>query len=138
MGDCAPPVGVLADVAPLQVRRELAAPCRHERREFGRRAYGYRLRLTPIDEATGEPAAEAEPVYVVGRDITLRGIGLEHAEPLPYRRVRLVAADPRLDELGLGILELDVTLRWCRFVGAARYESGGRVTRRSGPLAIAS
>jgi hypothetical protein len=144
MGDCASPIGVLADVAPLSVGLGLSvgpgrsAPCRHERRESGRRSFGYRLLLTPIDESTGEPEAEAEPVYVVGRDIGPRGIGLEHAEPLPYRRVRLLAADPRLDELGLGVLELDVTLRWCRFVGASRYESGGRVTRSTAPLAIAS
>ncbi len=138
MGECAPPLGVLAETAPLPKDPEGAATCRHERRQFRRRTFGYRLLLTPIDESTGEPEPRAEPVYVVGRDISRRGIGLEHAEPLPYRRVRLLAADPRLDELGLGVLELDVTLRWCRFVGAARYESGGRVTRSTALLAIAS
>ncbi|WP_145108503.1 hypothetical protein [Botrimarina mediterranea] len=108
--------------------------CAHERRGADRREFSYRLALTPINEATGKPAADAEPTYVVGRDVSARGIGLEHTEALPYRRVRMRAADPRLEEIGLGGLQIDVTLRWCRFVGPGRYESGGRVTRSNLPL----
>jgi len=134
MGDYAPITDGPPDALSQLADHGQPATCSHERRGAERRSFCFRLALTPLDEATGEPAAGVEPIYVVSRDVSARGIGLEHAETLPYRRVRLFAADPRLDELGLSGLQIDVTLRWCRFVGPARYESGGRVTRSSAPL----
>lgn len=134
MGDCVPLTDATPDAVWQQAECERSGTCAHERRGSDRREFCYRLALTPIDDSTGEPAADAEPTFVTSRDISARGIGLEHAEALPYRRVRLRAADPRLEEIGLGGLQIDVTLRWCRFVGPGRYESGGRVTRSTAPL----
>ena len=134
MGDCSPLTDSPPDAVWRQAECERLGTCAHERRGAERRAFCYRLQLTPIDDSTGEPAAGAKSIDVVSRDISARGIGLEHAEALPYRRVRLRAADPRLEEIGLGGLQIDVTLRWCRFVGPGRYESGGRVTRSTAPL----
>lgn len=88
-----------------------------------RTAFNFRLLLTPLD------GAERTPVHVTGRDVSDRGIGFDHDEPIEHRRVRLTAADPRLDEIGMGDLEMTVTLRWCRFVGPGCYQSGGSVTR---------
>ena len=135
MGDCAPLTDALPDASWQPTECERLGTCVHERRVADRREFCYRLQLTPIDDSTGEPAVGAVPAYVIGRDVSARGIGLEHAEALPYRRVRLRAADPRLDEIGWGDLQIDVTLRWCRFVGPGRYESGGRVTRSTKRLA---
>lgn len=125
MSYCAPP----AKAGSLTQEGGSTPRARPERRIAQRREFGYRLLLTPIDESSGEPS-----VHVVGRDVSARGVGFEHTESLPYRRVRLSAADPRLEEIGLADLEIDVTLRWCRFVGPDLYESGGRVTRSTAPL----
>ncbi len=118
------------------VRRSLTAALREyeadhsERRGAARRSFDYRLCLIPLDGLQ----SIAEPIYVDGRDLSARGVGFEHAEPLTHRKVRLVAADPRLDELGFADLEIDVVLRWCRFLGTGSYESGGRVARSTVPL----
>lgn len=101
-----------------------------DRRGGNRRLFDYRLRLTPLEG--DEPIAES--VYVYGRDLSARGVGFEHPETLTHRKVRLVAADPKLDDLGFGDLEIDVVLRWCRFLGTGAYESGGRITRTTVPL----
>ena len=101
-----------------------------ERRRERRNPFRYVMRLTALEGA----APVGEPMYVVGRDLTPFGIGFEHPAPLPQRRVRLTAADAALEDLGLGDLELEVMLRWCRFLEAARYESGGRITHTSHPL----
>lgn len=101
-----------------------------ERRREQRDPFRYVMRLTALEGA--DPVGE--PMYVVGRDLTPFGIGFEHPAPLPHRRVRLSAADAALEDLGLGDLELEVVLRWCRFLEAARYESGGRITQASHPL----
>lgn len=100
-------------------------PLASERRAERRTDFAYQLRLTPLDRGS----FATKTIIVVGRDLSLVGIGFEHPEPLPYRRVRLSAADPQLYQLGLATLELDVLLRWCRFVESGRYESGGRVLR---------
>lgn len=111
-------------VLPLLDRLSAAS---RERRESARREFPYRLLLTPIDKS-GSPQSDA-PVEVIGRDLSPRGVGFEHSAPLPFRRVRLRAADPDLARIGLGELEIDVVLRWCRFVGPGRYESGGQIDR---------
>ncbi len=105
-------------------------PAPRERRRERRDPFGYVMRLTPLEGAS----PVGEPMYVVGRNLTPFGVGFEHPAPLPHRRVRLTAADAALEDLGLGDLEIEVVLRWCRFLEAARYESGGRITQTSHPL----
>jgi len=96
---------------------------RAPRRRSPRRPFPYRFRLQALDRG----ARDSEPILVVGQDLSSRGFGFEHRTPLPYRRVRLTACDPRLGEFGLGDLRIDVILRWCRFLGPGRYVSGGRI-----------
>ncbi|MEO0529095.1 MAG: hypothetical protein AAF266_00825 [Planctomycetota bacterium] len=114
------------EITSLRSALQRIEPLVQERRDERRTAFPYDLRLTPLDRGA---VAAASPIVVVGRDLSMVGIGFEHAEPLPYRRARLVAADPRLCGLGLATLEIDVLLRWCRFVEPGRYESGGRILR---------
>lgn len=102
----------------------------HERRRARRSKFEYRLLLTPLDGV--EPVVD--PLYVEGRDLSARGIGFEHVDRLDYRRVRLSAADPVLTDLGFGDLQIDLILKWCRFLSPGVYESGGRVTRTTAPL----
>lgn len=127
---CAP-----ADASPiarvsLRSVLERLEPAGPERRRARRATFAYRLLLTPLDNL--EPISD--PLYVEGRDFSARGVGFEHGEQLPYRRVRLSAADPALDDLGFADLEIDLILKWCRFVSTGVYESGGRVTRTTTPL----
>lgn len=104
------------------------------RRSGRRHSFDYRLLLTPLDETPRIHQFSADPIYVYGRDLGAQGIGFEHQESLVYRKVRLRAADERLEELGYGDLEIDVVLRWCRFLATGTYESGGRIARTTVPL----
>ncbi len=97
-----------------------------ERRDEGRTDFSYRFRVAL---ASGEDWSGDEETIVFGKDLTERGVGFLHDRPLPYRRLRLVAADPRLTEIGLADLEIELILRWCRFLAPGSYESGGRIAR---------
>lgn len=114
----------------LRKALESLDPPGRERRRARRSTFCYRLLLTSLDD----PEAAGVPLCVAGRDFSARGVGFEHPEQLPYRRVRLSAADPVLDELGFADLEIDLLLKWCRFISPGVYESGGRVTRTTAPL----
>lgn len=130
MAICAPfPIRNRHQAALLRSVLQRIEPQIAERRDDRRAAFTYQMRLTPLDRGQ----AGREVISIVGRDLSVVGIGFEHAEPLPYRKVRLLAADPRLERLGLGQLEIDVTLQWCRFVEPGRYESGGRILRSTLP-----
>ncbi|TWT99294.1 hypothetical protein Pla108_02290 [Botrimarina colliarenosi] len=133
MSSCAPLTQSVSKTTTLQPVLERLGGGRHERRGIDRREFSFRLLLTPLDTprdggVEGRDAGGSSSIYVTGRNLSLRGVGIEHATPITHRRVRLQAADSRLDELGLGDLEFDVTLRWCRFVSPESYESGGQVT----------
>jgi hypothetical protein len=77
------------------------------------------IRLTPVDDQSLAP--RGEPLVVVGKHLSERGLGFYHPKPLPYRRMIacLEAADGRL-------VRLLVDLTWCRFSRQGWYESGGR------------
>ncbi|MGL4514076.1 MAG: hypothetical protein ACRCT8_13375 [Lacipirellulaceae bacterium] len=117
--------GVASADSPCGVAAAIAA----DRRADARLDFEYRLLMTPVRK-DGSIIERADGESVVwGRDLSERGIGFTHTQPLPHRRVLLCAADPRLAALGLDGLELTVVLKWCRFLGPGRYESGGRFPR---------
>ena len=95
-----------------------------ERRRKHRTDFDYRLRLEPIGVGADAPI---EGMLVRGKDLSDAGVGITHSCPLPFRKVRLTSADTALDALGVANLELEVLLRWCRFLAPGRYESGGRL-----------
>ncbi len=90
-----------------------------ERRHDRRYPYPHLIRLTPADQ-DGTPQPD-KTIVVVGKNLSERGLGFFHQQPLADRRmiVSLDAGNGRW--LGLSI---DIT--WCRFITTGWYESGGR------------
>lgn len=127
MSVCAPDVDIreLAAWTDLLDSRPGAPP--RERRARRRIPFCYGFKLTPLDEE----AAGAPTIRVMGRDLSPRGFGFEHEGPLPFRLVRLVGDDPRLGEVSLDGVTIELVLRWCRFVSPGVYHSGGRITQSS-------
>jgi hypothetical protein len=101
-----------------------------DQRTQDRSPFSFRLKLTPLDDLGAVELAEFDyEEFVTGKDLGKRGIGFFHEQPMPFRLVRLTAADERLNAMGLGDLQVEVVLKWCRFVSIGRYESGGRIAR---------
>lgn len=117
---------------PGELRRLLTAPPRREERRNDRRAlFPFRMRIESIANGRRDPLRAApEGWYVFGRDLAEAGIGFQHAEPLAFRRLGLVAEDEALSELEMGDLRIEVLVRWCRF-GEGGYQSGGQILRSS-------
>lgn len=107
-----------------QLQGVLASCCaespRIDRRLDRRYPFPRLLELTPVAEDGCTPLAE--PVTVVGKDLSIHGIGFYHPQPLPYRRA-VVALE---DDAGRRVSVL-VTLSWCCFRRSGWYESGGRM-----------
>lgn len=123
-------MSVYTAVTPLdRLSLATAYPIGVERREGERTDFSYHFRVVLSGGEKNEQGGNE--AIVTGKDLTERGIGFRHEFPLPYRRVRLVAADERLTQMGLADLEFEVILRWCRFLGPGRCESGGRIVRPS-------
>lgn len=93
-----------------------------ERRQDRRYPYPHLVRLTPADQL-GNPQPD-KTIVVAGKNLSERGLGFFHQQPLEERRmiVSLDAGNGRW----LGLL-IDIT--WCRFITAGWYESGGRFLR---------
>ncbi len=92
-----------------------------ERRSVGRYPYPFLLRLTPVATTA---AVDASPVVVVGKDLSERGFGFFHQNPLPFRRVIATLRDQ-----GGKPISILVDVSWCRFTSHGWYESGGRFLR---------
>ena len=90
-----------------------------ERRRDGRYAFPFLVRLTPVDVRTQGPLTE--PIVVVGKDLSERGLGFFHPHPLPYRRAIVT-----LEDCQGRTVSLLIDLSWCRFMRLGWYESGGR------------
>ena len=90
-----------------------------EKRKTQRFPYPFLLQITPVDEDGTTPLDE--PMTVVGKGLSERGIGFFHRDPLPYRRVKASVEDMT----GQTIAVL-VDLTWCCFTKQGWYESGGR------------
>ena len=90
-----------------------------ERRRDQRWPYPHLITLTPL--ATDCLVPIDEPLVVVGKQISDRGLGFFHPAPLPYRRV-IASLEMVSGEVCSFVLELN----WCRFTRHRWYESGGR------------
>ena len=93
-----------------------------ERRGEQRYPYPYLVHLTPVADDGVTPTGE--PLVVVGKHLSERGLGFYHPKPLPYRRV--IASLENTDGNRLSFL---LDLNWCRFTRHGWYESGGRFLR---------
>lgn len=93
-----------------------------ERRRDDRVAIPVLFRLTPLD-ADHQPI-EIEVSFVVGKNISRRGLSFYHECPLPHRRALIALAQP-----GLGSFAAEIDVSWCRFTRPGWYESGGRLVR---------
>lgn len=96
-------------------------PAALERRRDERFPFPRPLRVTPTDDE-GRPVDE--PLMAAGKQISERGLGFFHAQPLPHRSVAV--ALERRDGTSVSFL---LRLRWCRFLGHGLYESGGYFLR---------
>jgi hypothetical protein len=90
-----------------------------ERRHDTRYPFPCLIYLTPL--STNGAATKGETVVVVGRDLSERGLGFYHRDPLPYRRV--IASFQTSNGRWFAFL---TDLNWCRFTKGGWYESGGR------------
>ena len=99
---------------------------RLERRKDLRHPYPFLVEITPVDLDGVTPLGET--LTVVGKDLTDRGIGFFHQEPLPFRRA-IVSF-----ESGTGFaLSVLIDLSWCRF-NAARVVRQRRAFSATGPV----
>lgn len=117
-----PPVAAI-DPTPLDRLLRGLAP-EMDRRHKDRVATPYLFLLVPLEDlGRGKPGPEIDqPLTVVGKDLSGRGIGFFHEQPLAYRYVRLKVNDPQL-----GSFQIDVQLTRCRFTKLGWYESGGKI-----------
>lgn len=90
-----------------------------ERRRETRYPFPHLVHLTPVGQDGISPTGE--PVVVVGKHISQRGLGFYHPKPLPYRR--MIASLESSNGRWIAFL---VDLNWCRFTKQGWYESGGR------------
>ncbi len=90
-----------------------------ERRREQRYPLARLIRLTPVGPDGITPTAEA--VVVVGKDVSERGLGFFHRQPLAHRR--MIAG---LETHGGGWIEFLIDISWCRFTQHGWYDSGGR------------
>lgn len=93
-----------------------------ERRGEQRYPYPFLIHLTPV--AADGVSPEGEPVVVVGKHLSERGLGFYHPKPLPYRY--MIAS---LEANGGERTAFLIDLSWCRFTRQGWYESGGRFLR---------
>lgn len=101
-----------------QIIREAADLRNHrERRASIRHPYPELIRVTPADRR-GEVIGES--LSVVGKHLSLEGLGFFHTSPLPFK---YVLADFELGKQRFGLL---LNLIWCRFLREGWYDSGGK------------
>ena len=92
---------------------------RLERRAEQRFPFPHLIYLHPI--ALSE-AVDHRALVVVGKDISERGLGFYHREPISHRR--MIASLLSHDDHWLAFL---IDLSWCRFNKHGWYDSGGRL-----------
>jgi len=97
-------------------------PMVDERRTRDRFPIPYTFRLTPIDHA-GNLLIE-ETSTVVGRDLSLSGIGFSHDSELKYPRAVISLNHPKI-----GRFAVEAEIVWTRPTIIGLYESGCRLLR---------
>jgi hypothetical protein len=93
-----------------------------ERRQRDRFPIPYTFRLTPIDD-DGQILSD-EATTIVGKDLSLSGIGFSHDHPLPCRRAII-----SLDHPMVGRFAVEAEIVWTRPTPIGLYESGCRLIR---------
>jgi hypothetical protein len=97
-------------------------PTVDERRARDRFPIPYTFRLTPIDD-DGQILTD-EATTIVGKDLSLSGIGFSHDHPLPCRRAII-----SLDHPMVGRFAVEAEIIWTRPTPIGLYESGCRLIR---------
>ncbi|NQU25993.1 MAG: hypothetical protein HQ567_32295 [Candidatus Nealsonbacteria bacterium] len=102
-----------------------------ERRRETRYPFPSLVHLTPVGSDGVTP--EGETIVVIGKHLSVRGLGFYHPMPLADRRMIVSLETSISSESGtcsedgysqwIGFL---IDLSWCRFTGEGWYESGGR------------
>jgi hypothetical protein len=92
------------------------------RRKRDRFPIPYTFRLTPLDD-DGQLITD-EATTIVGKDLSLSGIGFSHDHPLPCRR-----AIVSLDHPMVGRFAVEAEIVWTRPTPIGLYESGCRLIR---------
>ena len=93
-----------------------------ERRHRDRFPIPFTFRLTPLDD-DGELLLD-ESTTIVGKDLSLSGIGFSHDHPLPSRRAII-----SLDHPMVGRFAVEAEIIWTRSTPIGLYESGCRLVR---------
>jgi hypothetical protein len=93
-----------------------------ERRNRDRFPIPYTFRLTPLDQ-NGKLLAD-ESTTIVGKDLSLSGIGFSHDLPLQYHTVIISLNHPML-----GCFAVEAEILWTRPTPLGLFESGCRLIR---------
>jgi hypothetical protein len=93
-----------------------------ERRSEIRHPYSKLIELLPIDKRTLRSIGD--PITVVGKELSVGGIGFYHHEVIPYRYLLVPVSQGKIDAWLL------TRIRWCRFLKPGWYESGGQFVRK--------
>lgn len=116
---------------PGQVRRLLQRqsgdPAIVERRRDRRYPFPALMTLWPADRERLETS-----FVIVGKDISDRGLGFFHQQPITCRRAIVVCEPP-----GIAPVAFLVDINWCRFTCHGWYESGGRLLEAVTPPKLA-
>jgi hypothetical protein len=97
-------------------------PTNDERRLRQRVPIPYTFRLIPIDHE-GNLLAD-EITTIVGKDLSLTGIGFSHDHAIPYKRAVI-----SLDHPKVGRFAVEAEIVWTRPTPLGLYESGCRLVR---------
>jgi hypothetical protein len=97
-------------------------PTKDDRRNRDRYPIPYTFRLTPLDD-DGELLPD-ETTTIVGKDLSLTGIGFSHDHPLSCRRAII-----SLDHPMVGRFAVEAEIVWTRPTPIGLYESGCRLVR---------
>jgi hypothetical protein len=114
------------DILPRQVQGLIdeagTTATKDDRRERDRYPIPYTFRLTPLDD-NGQLLTD-ETTTIVGRDLSLSGIGFSHDYPLSCRRAII-----SLDHPMVGRFAVEAEIVWTRPTPIGLYESGCRLVR---------
>ncbi len=112
------------EAADLQTLIDSLSPPRPgvDRRHDRRYPFSQQITILPVE---GNDASQCgEPIEVVGKNISQRGLNFYHPKAMPHRKVIAIMETP-----ATGRIALLVDLKWCRFTRQGWYESGGRLLK---------